>query len=82
MPNVARKFADQVGNLVAEKQARVLDKQVGKYVNRNGVNFLVLKVDHKNGMVHVSDAKTPLKQITKMKLKSFLSRVVTPVEDE
>ena len=80
MANVTRKFAEQVGNLVHDKQTKRLANMVGQYVVRGGVNFLVVRVDKKKGIVFVSDAKTPLKQITKMKIKSFLSRAVELAE--
>jgi hypothetical protein len=51
-------------------------------VERDGVTFLVTKVDWRRGKIQVSDTETPLKQTSEFNIKSFLSRAVTILRDK
>lgn len=82
MTNLALKLADRIKGKVYAAQVGLLHKLAGKYVERNGVTFLVTKVDWRNGKIVVSDTATPLKQTTTFNIKSFLGKAVTILREE
>lgn len=80
MTDLAAELSGRIKAVVASSQDGVLDGLTGKYVKRDGVTFLVVKVDRKGGRVTVSDVKTPVKQTTVFSIQSFLGKAIEPVE--
>ena len=78
--DVAEELANKIRSDVLKSQGTALDGLEGKYVERDGVTFLVVKVDRKKGKVIVSDTKTPVDQVTPFAIKAFLSKAVHQVD--
>jgi len=80
--NLAEKLLDRIKGKVYAAQVGKLHKLNGKHVERDGVTFLVTKVDWRRGKITVSDTGTPLNQTTEFNIKSFLSKAVTILREE
>ena len=78
--NVARGLFSKLRENVREAQAGGAAGLAGKHVVRDGVTFLVVRVD--KGKVVVSDTKTPLKTTTTFSKRSFMSKAVEVLEPE
>ena len=65
----------RIGKLVYKKQKKNLKSFVGKYIERNGTIFLLVKADSKQ--VTLSMAGTPIKQTMTMTTKLFLGKKIT-----
>jgi len=66
---------------VFSKQAEKVHRLKGKHVERDGKIFLITKVDWRRGKITASDLKTPIDQVTKFSIRSFLSKSVTVLDD-
>lgn len=78
--NVAKGLFAKLREKVYDAQAGTVAGLAGKHVVRDGVTFLVVRVD-KNKVV-VSDTKTPLKTTTTFSKRSFMSKAVEVLEPE
>lgn len=81
MADLAGKLMDRIRGRVYAAQVGKLHSLRGKYVERDGVTFLVTAVDWRRGHITVSDTKTPLKQTTRFGIKSFLSKAVAVLRE-
>jgi hypothetical protein len=81
MPDASERLFNKLRSSVYAAQVGKVHKLKGRYVERDGVTFLVVSVDWRGGKVVVSDTKTPLKQRTTFSIKSFLSKSVTVLDE-
>lgn len=82
MVDVSEKLANKIRSVVYAAQVKKVHSLKGRYVERDGVTFLIVKVDWKKGRLTVSDTKTPLKQTTQFSTKAFLSKAITILDEE
>ena len=64
--NYAERLAKRVASAVYSKQVTLVHTLKGKHVERNGVTFLVIKVDWRGGKITVSDTKASVETATEM----------------
>ena len=65
----------RIAKIAYKKQKKNLKSFVGKYIERNGTIFLLVKADNKQ--VVLSMAGTPIRQTMTMTTKAFLGKKIT-----
>ena len=75
MADITKNLLKRIGKIAFKKQKKDLKSFVGKYIERNGTIFLVVKADNKQ--VLLSMAGTPIKQTMTMSTKLFLGKKIT-----
>jgi len=82
MPDLAENLANKIRSAVYASQVKKVHSLKGRYVERDGVTFLITEVNWKKGKLTVSDTKTPLKQTTQFSIKAFLSKAITVLDED
>jgi hypothetical protein len=80
VPDAAKKLVERIQAKVYRKQARLARKLKGKYVERNGITFLIIGI--KGGIMTISDTRSPSNKTDKVSVKAFLSKKVRILEGE
>jgi len=80
MADASKKLMRRIQGLVYKKQRNRIAELRGKYVQRNGVTYLVVSINSKIAVL--SDVGTKLDQIKPMSTKAFLGKKVTIVDRE
>ena len=78
MSEPTKNLIERIGNLLYKKQLKNLSSFVGKYVERNGTLFLVVKAD--KATVTLSPMGSPVKITQPMNTRSFLGKKITIID--
>lgn len=71
---------DQIKNKALKTQRGKLKNMEGRYVERDGKIFLIVGMDYKKNKVIVSDTKTPINNVVKFSINSFLSKAIVEIK--
>ena len=74
MADSIKKLLESVQRIAYSKQKRMISKLSGKYVRRNGTEYLVVSIDGKTTVL--SSTGTRLKQTQEMSTKAFLGKKI------